>query len=459
MSQLLERPHPRPCKPDEARSPAEIDSCKVLHSFAFRRLQGKMQIYGNYNSDFHRTRLTHSLEVASIASHIAKFILHSSKPFNALEMNNQESAKEALCSSESPYRIDSTLVHTLGLLHDIGHPPFGHGGETALNCVLTKDPANTIGFEGNAQSFKIAQQLNLTRRTLLGLLKYPVAFSQVNCRPPEEPNGEKAYLNRMIPIQKYEPPKCFYDEDQSMVDWLLSPFGQEAVLFQQHTPGNEEKHGHARYRSLDSSMMDLADDIAYSLHDLEDALFLGLVSLNELNAFTYKGTSLNEYFANIPWQSELLRELPSFIEGIFSERRKMICSHLTHEFVSHVQLKVTNEDFSEPLLRFNVTLPIEFQTFIKSLKSAIGTKVIYSQENQSIVFGGQILVMRLFQALSSNPDLLLSEKDRLAYKEVKSDSMRHRIIANYLAGMTDQYAQQLYQRLYGLNLRSIFEKL
>ena len=142
------------------RSAAQRDKARVMHSAAFRRLQAKTQIHGIGLSDFFRTRLTHSLEAAQIGAGIT-------------EQLRQKFPEQANLLS-----LDGHLIETICLAHDIGHPPFGHGGEIALNYMMR----DYGGFEGNAQTFRIVSKLepytinngmNLSRRTLLGLVKYP----------------------------------------------------------------------------------------------------------------------------------------------------------------------------------------------------------------------------------------------------------------------------------------------
>ncbi|WP_139315104.1 dGTP triphosphohydrolase, partial [Vibrio panuliri] len=140
---------------DDHRSPYQRDRARILHSAAFRRLQAKTQIHGTSMDDFHRTRLTHSLEAAQIGTGIVA------------QLKKKQAEFRTLLPSDS-------LIDSLCLAHDIGHPPYGHGGEVALNYMM-RDHG---GFEGNAQTFRIVTQLepytehfgmNLVRRTLLGL--------------------------------------------------------------------------------------------------------------------------------------------------------------------------------------------------------------------------------------------------------------------------------------------------
>jgi dGTPase len=151
----------------DARDEADIDYARVVHSASFRRLQGKTQILNLGDSDFYRTRLTHSLEVAQIAEAIARQFRKDFKAHPAFK-----------------HLPSASTIRAIALTHDLGHPPFGHGGEVALNYCMRNDG----GFEGNGQTLRILSKLekfsaksgaNMTRRTLLGVLKYPVSFSIV----------------------------------------------------------------------------------------------------------------------------------------------------------------------------------------------------------------------------------------------------------------------------------------
>lgn len=154
---------------DNSDSQYQRDRARIIHSAAFRRLQAKTQILGIGESDFYRTRLTHSLEVAQIGSGISEF-LHE-------KYDSNEAIKKWLPSL--------SLIETIGLSHDLGHPPFGHGGEVALNYAMI----NEGGFEGNGQTLRIITKLgeyspnngmDFTRRSILGIIKYPSPYSKTH---------------------------------------------------------------------------------------------------------------------------------------------------------------------------------------------------------------------------------------------------------------------------------------
>ena len=148
---------------NDHREPFERDRTRVIHCPAFRRLQRKTQILGTDEGDFHRTRLTHSLEVTSIGCSIVRNLRVKSNNVWGNLLPNED------------------LVSVICLLHDIGHPAFGHGGEVALNYMMRHHG----GFEGNAQTLRLLTKiedsygkygLDLTRRALLGILKYPMGL-------------------------------------------------------------------------------------------------------------------------------------------------------------------------------------------------------------------------------------------------------------------------------------------
>lgn len=229
---------------NDHRSPFQRDRARVLHSAAFRRLQAKTQVLGVGMNDFYRTRLTHSLEVSQIGTGIAA------------QLKRKHPDKESLIDSMS-------LIESLCLAHDIGHPPFGHGGEVALNYMM-RDHG---GFEGNGQTFRILTKLepytpgfgmNLCRRTLLGILKYPQLAAELKS---SAPHVEVAHYRQLRPAD-WPPIKAVFGEDADMLNWVLSPLSRsDRALFSQFTPAEGRRHGRTLFKSLDATIMELADDI------------------------------------------------------------------------------------------------------------------------------------------------------------------------------------------------------
>lgn len=207
----LARREPRRRVADDLRDDGDVDYARVIHSAYFRRLQGKTQILNLGDSDFYRTRLTHSMEVAQIAGGV---VLQLAGRFP------DHPAAAAL-----PGR---SLIQAIACAHDLGHPPFGHGGEVALNYCMR----DAGGFEGNGQTLRILSGpvdatpqpgLNLTRRSLLGVLKYPAPYSRLmnpGQRPALHAGGSVLH---MLDVGASTPPKCHLDTETGVVGWVLAP--------------------------------------------------------------------------------------------------------------------------------------------------------------------------------------------------------------------------------------------
>jgi dGTPase len=232
------------------RSDFERDRARVLHSAALRRLAAKTQVVRAASADFPRTRLTHSLECAQIG---------------------RELGQEIGC--------DPDLVDAACLAHDIGHSPFGHNGEAALNELA----AGIGGFEGNAQTLRLLTRLepktegaglNLTRATLDATLKYPWFSAGPGGRPPGTPRiSSRGDPSPRTPLGREatppDPPGKFgaYAEDAEVFGWI-----------RQGAPD--------RRPCLEAQVMDWADDVAYSVHDMEDGFHAGLITFEKLKSPT-----------------------------------------------------------------------------------------------------------------------------------------------------------------------------
>ncbi|MCW1985432.1 UNVERIFIED_ORG: dGTPase [Sphingomonas sp. R1F5B] len=441
-----ERRETSPRQADDSRSDEEIDYARVVHSASFRRLQGKTQILNLGDSDFYRTRLTHSLEVAQIASGIAKQLGFSFPQHPA--------------SSLLP---DRALIQAIGLTHDFGHPPFGHGGEVALNYCMPADQ----GFEGNGQTLRILARLedfsksagaNLTRRAMLGILKYPVPFFQAR-NPDIIPKlAVKPTTLRIIDTDASKPPKCYLDSEQDIVDWILKPLTDHDRHEFQTWNSDKGKHNKPRHKSLDCSIMDAADDIAYGVHDLEDAIALNLISKERfVSAVEDKCPSLLE---------ELKKRYPDenedtvfsrMVEGLFGERgqRKRYIGRLVHHFIAAVEYDERTE-FIEPLLKYRVRVRQPQRAFLDVLQKLVVDEVIKSPNVQHLEFKGQGMVVAVFEALQSDPKRLLPAD---ALKQYYQSGGNLRVICDHVAGMTDNYLLKTYERLFAPRLGSVFDKL
>lgn len=423
------------------RDPYERDRTRVIHCPAFRRLQRKTQILGTDEGDFHRTRLTHSLEVDSIGRSIVRNL-----------MTNQE--HQLLLSSLLP---NDDLISVICLLHDIGHPPFGHGGEVALNYMMR----HYGGFEGNGQTLRLLTKvensyggfgLDLTRRALLGILKYPV--KRANVVAPKQPPIHES-IHKTIKINDWLPPKAYFDCEQPEVDWLLSPLSDnDRELFQSlSVKPNGTQAGKAAYHNFDCSIMDTADDIAYGVHDLEDAIHLRLINRSHLDT---------PEFRQLISETTLSLHRERLLNSLFSPEiclRKQAIGEMVNYFITSTQIIVTNEEFENSLLKHNIALIPEAHALLSYLMQCIYNNVIDSQEARTFEYGGQTVVLRLFDAISSNPASLLDNKNRVLFSQAPDEVAAYRAVCDYLANMTDEYAYRMHERLFGFNTRTIFERL
>ena len=435
------------------RDPFQRDRARILHSASFRRLQSKTQVMGSGQSDFYRTRLTHSLEAAQIGSGITA----------QLRYNHPQLSNELFPNTDS-------LIETICLAHDIGHPPFGHGGEIALNYMM-RDHG---GFEGNGQTLRIVARLetfsehfgmNLTRRTLLGLMKYPQLIETLS----KESKPSIATNFRQLKSYEWHPPKGLYSDDQDIIDWILAPLSKiDRALFQSKTGQSSNlenisledtnKHYKTRFKSLDCSIMELADDIAYGIHDLEDAIVTKVVNRDDFEREVIKKLQK----IDDAWLQEYSETLT---EKLFSDHhhlQKDAIGGLVNYLITAIKLTDLNEqddiNFSEPLLRYNATLSASTAEALKIFKDFVYFYVIRLTSLQRLEYRGQQIVMELFEALSSDPNRLLPSNSAKRWQQaVDTQQNSQRIIADYIAGMTDDYATRLYQSLFNAHGASDYQ--
>ena len=449
MDDWYQRREPRPQRLEDRRSETQIDYARIIHSASFRRLQGKTQILNLGDSDFYRTRLTHSLEVAQVAGGLV-----------------QQLATTAAGKPWAGLLPDTDLVQAIGLTHDLGHPPFGHGGEAALNYCMR----DAGGFEGNGQTLRILGRLerysaghgaNLTRRLLLGVLKYPVPFSRA-ANPGRHPRlSATASIMPLIDRDASKPPKCYLDCDQDIVDWILAPLSpadREAFTTADPVAGN---HARARYKALDCSIMDLADDIGFGVHDLEDAIALGLFTRDAFLRHLPAG-----HCASLIARLDRLRpgrtvdHYDRLVDDLFGAEeadRKVAIGLLVNHFISEADIR-TIDDLEAPLLRYRVVLGREARAMLDAMILAVRTEVINSAAVQQLEFKGQMMVVAVFEALASDPLYLLPEAPRRLYVETGDDTARLRTICDHVASMTDASLLKIYQRLFSPNMGSIFDR-
>ncbi len=386
------RQYAEPVKSGEERSPFEVDRARIIHSAAFRRLQGKTQVFVSGSGDFFRTRLTHSLEVAQIGKGLA------------LRLGADPDLVEACC-----------------LAHDLGHPPFGHTGEAVLNECM-KDHG---GFEGNAQNVRLLTRLstksldydglNLTRSTLDGTFKYKRAFA----------TGSK---------------KFFYDEDAPLITWATDG----------GVPGE---------KSFDCLIMDWADEIAYSVHDLEDGMKAGMITRAQLKANQRVRESLGEE------QTQWVLEKLALVEDQPGERsrkaaRKSLTSQLIHEFVTAAQREIRPTALPTSTDRYRYTLRVDpaQQDHAAALKNIMFRLMVEDVRVATLENKAERIIKGLFDVFSGlqpRTAFLFPEDFRDIWEEA-NDLGKIRIACDYIAGMTDDYAERVYARLYLPQAGSIY---
>lgn len=355
------------------RSPFQRDRDRILHSTAFRRLIHKTQVFLYHEGDHYRTRLTHSLEVAQIARTMSRQL-----------------------------RLDEDLAEALALAHDLGHPPFGHAGERALDLLMD----GFGGFDHNAQSLRVVMALerkylafdglNLTWETLEGLAKH------------NGPIVDSAHA----PVRKVI---------RSLEGWQsLDP---------------------ERWASGEAQAAALADDIAYVSHDIDDGLRAGLLTLDALR--------------EAPLAGAIVAALPRAEAGIRSRltyevTRRMI-TLLIHDVVQESRARLaalepeTPDDIraaGDAVVAFSPGLAAD----LKVLKEFLMQHVYRSRKVMDVMEASEAAVARLFARYLADPSVL--PDTWRAAQEGLPERARARVIADFVAGMTDRYALDQHRRLF-----------
>jgi dGTPase len=391
-----------------------------MHSAAFRRLQGKTQVMGTGEGDFHRTRLTHSIEVAQIG-------------YGLLEV--LQFKKATFPKSVQDWLPPRDLIEAACLAHDLGHPPFGHKGEQALHKAMLRHG----GFEGNGQTLRILTKLEKykkrgkglypTRRLVLGVLKYPRSMSDFD-----------------LTNYSTKPPKSFHEDEADIVQWALDGFSsadQKNLI--------QSANGKGAYHSLDCSILELADDIAYGIHDIEDIVARGLATADEVRE------EITKAFKKIDGGHLAGFDAKSVYEGLLADsfRRKQIISGLVNLFITSVTISESST-YEHPLLRFNATLPELHEKLLKALKGLAYELVIRKAKVQQLERRGQMVVAQLFDTLLSNPESLVPQA---SWQDGCTESTTERRVCDYVSGMTDSYAERLYKRLFNPGFGSSGDEL
>jgi dGTPase len=348
------------------RSPYQRDRDRVIHSTAFRRLKHKTQVFVNTSGDHFRTRITHSLEVAQIARTLAKY-----------------------------FNLNEDLCETLSLSHDLGHTPFGHAGEEALNECMNLYG----GFDHNIQTLRIVnvleskyynfKGLNLSLETIDGLVKH---------------NG---------PVN-----------DTRKLDLILGKnFFKNRINYKKNA-------------SLEAQLASISDDIAYNSHDLEDGLRANLYKIEDLK--------------NIPILSELVNKHKKFIKTKGTELMiRQLIRDIINEMVNDVIINTKKNIKEKKIININdiynndallVNFSAKMNYFDITIKSFLKEKMYFSKNVLKKTNMGKKIIEFLFLRIKKNPS-------KFIHKTTYKKNNFERIICDFIAGMTDRYAINLYNSL------------
>ena len=353
-------------KRNSLRNDFQRDRDRIIHSTAFRRLKHKTQVFVNTSGDHFRTRITHSLEVSQIARTLAKF-----------------------------FNLNEDLSETLSLAHDLGHTPFGHAGEEALNKCMK----NHGGFDHNVQTLRIVtilenryyefKGLNLSIETIDGLIKH---------------NGPIKNLSKINRI-------------------LGKGFFKKKINFKFNS-------------SLEAQIASISDDIAYNSHDLEDGLKSNLFELSDL-----KNISILNKIVLKHKKKQKKYSIDIIIRQIIRE--------IINEMVSDV-IKTTKKNLKKNnIIRLNdvynskkkiVAFSAKMKKFDHQIKNFLRKKMYFHQKVNSKTNLGRKIITKLFNKISKN------QKRYVSIKKYNSKNLE-RNVCDYIAGMTDRYAINLYNKL------------
>ncbi len=365
------------------RTDHQRDRDRIVHSTAFRRLVYKTQVFLNHEGDLFRTRLTHSLEVAQLGRSIARSL-----------------------------HLNEDLVEAIALAHDLGHTPFGHAGQDALNACLKLNDSASAGFEHNLQSLRVVDSLeerypsydglNLTFETREGILKH---CSRRNAEriTAREPGG---IAQRFLPKPGV---------------WLQP--------------------------SLEAQLTNLADEIAYNAHDIDDGVRSGLVSLEQLQSV--------DLFAQ--FCAEALKQHPH-LGGrrlLFEAIRRMLSAQVYDVMAaSRIALLAANPQTADDVRRSAalVCFSPEMAARSAALKQFLSLNLYRHPQVMRTTQAAKLVVHDLFNIYLDDPlQMPPAYAERLSVEQGSDLNLRlprpHRVVADYIAGMTDRFAHREHDRL------------
>ena len=347
------------------RSPFQRDRDRIIHSTAFRRLKHKTQVFVNTEGDHYRTRITHSIEVAQIARTISKYL-----------------------------NLNDDLTETLSLAHDLGHTPFGHAGEEALNECMSDHG----GFDHNLQTLRIVmfienkyvkfKGLNLTLETLDGLLKH---------------NGP------------------YYDDTD-----IKNLIGLKNL---------KNKINLSTYPSIEAQIASISDDIAYNNHDIQDGFNAKIFKINELKEINFFNDILNKYSKRFKKIDSKILIYQMVRDSINLMVKDLIKNSLINFKLNKIN-KLNDVYKSENKL---VCFSSNYENIINEIRDFLSIKMYKNNKVLKKNNEGKRIIEKLFKALSDNP------RKFLTFLPAKHN--KYRFIADYISGMTDRFAINIYKSL------------
>ena len=350
--------------PNQYRSPFQRDRDRIIHSAAFRRLKHKTQVFVNTEGDHYRTRITHSIEVAQIARTISRYL-----------------------------NLNDDLTETLSLAHDLGHTPFGHAGEEALNECMNEHG----GFDHNLQTLRIVmfienkyvkfQGLNLTLETLDGLLKH---------------NGP------------------YYDN--TVIDNLIG------------TKNLKNKINLRKFPSLEAQIASISDDIAYNNHDIQDGYSAGLFTIHELKEISFFNEILKKYSTKLKTDKKIL------IYQMVRDSINLMVKDLIKNSLINFKINKINKlndvyNCENKLICFSSN----YENIINEIRYFLRSKMYKNSKVLKKNSEGKIIITKLFKSITKNP------RKFLTFLPIKHN--KYRSIADYISGMTDRFAINIYKSL------------
>ncbi len=345
------------------RSPFQRDRDRIIHSASFRRLKHKTQVFVNTEGDHYRTRITHSMEVAQIARSIARYL-----------------------------NLNEDLAETLSLAHDLGHTPFGHAGEDALNECMYEHG----GFDHNLQTLRVVMflenkylkfsGLNLSIETLEGLLKH------------NGPVDDLDLVNRLIGIKKFK----------NMINFKTYP-------------------------SIEAQISAISDDIAYNNHDIQDGINANLFKLDELVEINFFKDIYKKYEKKINKQNykiatyQIVRDsIDLMIKDLIRNTKKNFVDCNIKSFKDINKTTFLMVDFSHDIKNSDN----EIRYFLKT--KMYNNKKVLEKNNK-----GKSIIKKLFEKIRLNPKKFISKEELSKNK--------YRAISDFISGMTDRYAINLHK--------------